>query len=149
MESRLNGYQHTIVEFVGNVVPSSYTFVRCLAVRDSLSDVEGDPACVLEENKPMKPSRLPQKIAQRLRKEALAWDRASRKETDGQVTALLEKAEVFRISRPPREPVSVRLDPQDIFLLKRLARRKGVPSSQLIALWVHERVVREAKREAG
>lgn len=97
----------------------------------------------------MKSSRLPEKIVQRLRREALAWDLATRKETDGQVTALLEKAEVFRVTRPPREPVSVRLDPQDIFLLTRLARRKGIPSSQLIALWVHERVARETKRRAG
>jgi hypothetical protein len=97
----------------------------------------------------MKASRLPQRIVQRLRKEALAWDQAGRKETDGQVTALLEKAKVFRVTRPAREPVSVRLDPEDIFLLKRLARRKGIPSSQLMALWVHERVVREANRRVG
>lgn len=71
----------------------------------------------------MKGSRLPQKIVQRLRKEALAWDRAGQEETGDQMTALLEKAQIFRVTRPAREPVSVRLDPRDIFLLRRLARR--------------------------
>jgi hypothetical protein len=60
----------------------------------------------------------------------------------------LEEADAFAATRPPREPVSVRLDPQDIFLLKRLARRRGIAHSQLIALWVHERVVRETRRRA-
>lgn len=97
----------------------------------------------------MKASRLPEKIVQRLRKEGLTWDRATARESEGKVTAQLEKAEVFKLSRPAREPVSVRLDPQDIFLLKRLARRKGVPYSQLLAQWVHDRVVRETQRRAG
>ncbi len=97
----------------------------------------------------MKASRLSAKIVQRLRKEAVAWDRARRGEAEGEVAAALGEAEVFRVSRPAREPVSVRLDPQDIFLLKRVARRRGIPSSQLIALWVHERLVNEAKRRAG
>jgi len=97
----------------------------------------------------MKISRLPDKIVQRLRKEAITWDRARSRESARSVTAELEKAEVFRVLRPPREPVSVRLDPQDIFLLKRLARRQGIPHSQLIAQWVHERVVRETRRRAG
>ncbi|HEY7678409.1 MAG TPA: hypothetical protein VIG69_15160 [Candidatus Methylomirabilis sp.] len=97
----------------------------------------------------MKASRLSEGIVQRLRKEARAWDRARKKETDHEVAAALEEAGVFRVSRPAREPVSVRLDPQDIFLLKRLARRRGIPSSQLIVLWVHERVLKEAKRRAG
>ena len=97
----------------------------------------------------MNASRLSGRIVQRLRKEAVAWDRAKAKESDERVAGLVEDAEVFRVGRPIREPVSVRLDPQDIFLLKRLARRKGIPSSQLIALWVHERVAKEAQRRAG
>ncbi len=84
-----------------------------------------------------------------LRKEALTWDRAMARESEGEVTAQLDRAEVFKLSRPAREPVSVRLDPQDIFLLKRLARRKGVPYSQLLAQWVHDRVVRETQRRAA
>lgn len=97
----------------------------------------------------MKGSRLPEKIVQRLRREAVTWDRAVARESEGRVIAQLEKAEVFRLSRPAREPVSVRLDPQDIFLLRRLARRKGIPYSQLLAQWVHERVLKEARRRAG
>ena len=98
---------------------------------------------------PMKTSRLPYKIIQGLRKEAMAWDRARSHESEAEVTAGLERAEAFKTSRPPREPVSVRLDPQDIFLLKSLARRQGVPYSQLLAQWVHERVVKETRRRAG
>ncbi len=97
----------------------------------------------------MKASRLPEKIVQRLRKEALTWDRAMARESEAKVTAQLEKAKVFKLSRPSREPMSVRLDPQNIFLLKRLARRKGVPYSQLLAQWVHDRVVRETQRRAA
>jgi len=97
----------------------------------------------------MKASRLPEKIIQRLRKEAAAWDREAARESEGNVTAQLEKAEFFKLSRPAREPVSVRLDPQDVFLLKRLARRQGIPYSQLLAQWVHERVVRETQRRAA
>jgi hypothetical protein len=97
----------------------------------------------------MRASRLSATIVQRLRKEAVAWDRARRGEAGDEAAAALGEAEVFRVSRPAREPVSVRLDPQDIFLLKRVARRKGIPSSQLIASWVHERLVSEAKRRAG
>jgi len=97
----------------------------------------------------MKGSRLPEKIVQRLRREAVTWDRAMARESKGRVIAQLGKAEVFRLSRPAREPVSVRLDPQDIFLLKRLSRRKGIPYSQLLAQWVHERVLKEARRRAG
>jgi hypothetical protein len=119
-------------------------------MRDRLPDVEGDAACVPAEDQIMRrTSRLSERIVQRLRQEAVAWDRARMEESDENVSSLLDKAEVFRVSRPAREPVSVRLDPQDIFLVKRLARRKGIPSSQLIALWVHERVLKEATRKAG
>ncbi len=97
----------------------------------------------------MKNSPLPDKTDQRLREEAAAWDRAMTRESEKHVSAELERAEVFRVSRPAREPVSVRLDPQDIFLLKRLARRRGIPHSQLLAQWVHERVLKEARRRAG
>ena len=97
----------------------------------------------------MRSSRLPDKIVQRLRKEATSWTRARGRESEAAVIKELEKADVFAVGRPPREPMSVRLDPQDIFLLKRLARRRGIAHSQLIAQWVHERVVRETRRLAG
>lgn len=97
----------------------------------------------------METSRLSNKIIKRLRKEALAWDRTMARESEAIVTSQIEKAEVFRLSRPAREPVSGRLDPQDIFLLKRLARRKGVQYSQLLAQWIHEQIVKETQRHAG
>jgi hypothetical protein len=97
----------------------------------------------------MKTSHLPDRIVQRLRKEAAAWDRARATEGERDVARQLEDSEVFVASRPAREPVSVRLDPRDIFLLRRIARRRGIPSSQLIALWVHEHLVRKSKRRAG
>lgn len=97
----------------------------------------------------MNTTRLSNKIVERLRKEAVTWDRAMTRESERHVSAELERAEVFRVSRPAREPVSVRLDPQDIFLLKRLARRQGIPHSQLLAQWIHERVLKEARRRAG
>lgn len=81
----------------------------------------------------IKTSRLPDKIIQRLRKEAVAWDRRRARGFEAEVIKELEKADVFSVSRPAREPVSVRLGPQDIFLLKRLARRQGIPSSQVLA----------------
>lgn len=84
-----------------------------------------------------------------LRKEAVTWDRATARESEGKAAAQLDRAEVFKLSRPAREPISVRLDPQDIFLLKRLARRKGVPYIQLLAQWVHEQIVEETQRHAG
>ena len=71
------------------------------------------------------------------------------RESEREMAAQLERAAIFKLSRPAREPVSIRLDPQDIFLLKRLARRQGIPSSQLIAQWVHERIVKEAQRRVG
>jgi predicted DNA binding CopG/RHH family protein len=97
----------------------------------------------------METSRLPHRIIQRLRKEALVWDRAMARESEARVTAQIEKAEVFKLSRPARERVSVRLDPQDIRLLKRLARRRGIPHSELIAQWVHERIERETRRRVS
>lgn len=96
----------------------------------------------------MKTSRLPDRIVQTLRKEAATWDRASARESEPQVATELERAVVFRVNRPAREPVSIRLDPQDIFLLKRLARRQGIPYTQLLARWVHEGVLRETHRPA-
>ncbi len=94
-------------------------------------------------------SRLSAGIVRRLRKEAHAWDRARASESEREVAARLDEAEVFTVNRPAREPLSVRLDPQDVFLLRRLARRLGIPSSQLLGIWIHERVAREAKRRAG
>ncbi len=112
-------------------------------------DVKGGARCLSEEDQAMKMSRLSKQVVLRLGKEATAWDRARAVESDRQVSRLLEDAEVFAVARPAREPVSVRLEPRDIFLVRRLARRKGIPPAQLLSLWVHERVVSEARRRAG
>lgn len=97
----------------------------------------------------MRTSRLPDRIVDRLRKEAQAWDRARDRESEAALNAQLDRAELFSVGRPAREPVSVRLDPQDILLVKRLARRRGIPYSQLLAEWVHERVTKDARRRVG
>ena len=53
------------------------------------------------------------------------------------------------MSRLPKEirnnlrkeaPVSLRLDPFDVPMVKRLAHKKGIPHTQLMALWLHERI---------
>ena len=90
-------------------------------------------------------SHLPKRIAKSLLKEAREWDKAIAKETSEQVEELLNEAEVFRVSRPPRQPVSLRLDPFDLSMVKRIARKKGIPHTQLIALWLHERIEREKR----
>lgn len=97
----------------------------------------------------MRMSRLSSQVVRRLGKEAAAWDRAQAEESDRQVSRLIEDAEVFAVARPAREPVSVRLELRDIFLVRRLARRKGVPPAHLLSLWVHERVASEARRRTG
>jgi len=58
---------------------------------------------------------------------------------------LLDDAEPFRVPRPARVPVSLRMDPFDISIIKRLARKKGIPHTQLMAMWLRERIEREKK----
>ncbi len=93
-------------------------------------------------------SKLPDKVRKRLEKEGCKWDVSISGESPEKVRYLLEQAEPFEISRPPRQPVSVRLDPFDLAMLKRVARQKGIPYTQLIAMWLHERI-EEEKSEAG
>jgi hypothetical protein len=52
---------------------------------------------------------------------------------------LLEKSESFRVSRPPRQPISLGIDPLDLSILKRIARRKGIPFTPLLFMWVQEK----------
>jgi len=40
----------------------------------------------------------------------------------------------------------VRLDPFDLALLKRIARNKGIPFTQLMSMWLHEKVEQEKIR---
>ncbi len=89
--------------------------------------------------------RLPKEIRKNLRKEAKEWDITIAKESPKDVQELLNKAEPFKAPRPARQPVSLRLDPYDISMIKRLARKKGVPHSQLMALWLHEKIEHEKK----
>ena len=87
--------------------------------------------------------RLPKKIRNNLKKEAEEWDITIAGESPEQVQKLLDKAETFKVPRPARQPVSLRLDPFDISLVKRLARKKGIPHTQLMAIWLHERIDQE------
>ena len=90
-------------------------------------------------------SRLPKEIRKRLKKEGKLWDNTIAREDAEQVQKLLDVAESFKVPRPARQPVSLRMDPFDISMIKRLARKKGIPHSQLMALWLHERIEQEKK----
>ena len=88
-------------------------------------------------------SRLPTRLRQRLKKEAVAWDASLSQERPEEIEELFERAEVFRASRPPRQPVSIRVDPFDLSLAKRIARRKGIPFTQLMSMWLHDKIEQE------
>ena len=88
-------------------------------------------------------SRLPKEIRNNLKEEAKEWDITIAGESLEQVQNLLDEAETFKVPRPARHPVSLRLDPFDISLVKRLARKKGIPHTQLMAIWLHERIDQE------
>jgi hypothetical protein len=88
-------------------------------------------------------NKLPKNIKKTLIKEAQHWDSLVAKETPEQLTQLMEQAEPFIAQRAAKQPVSLRVDPFDLSMAKRLARRKGIPFSQLMAMWLHERIERE------
>jgi hypothetical protein len=88
-------------------------------------------------------SRLQKRVRKSLQKEAHEWDTRIPTESPEKVQKLLERAEPFKVTRPPRQPVSLRLDPFDIGMIKRIARNKGIPHTQLMALWLHEKVEQE------
>ena len=90
-------------------------------------------------------SRLPKEIRNKIREEAKEWDTAIAGESVEDVQKQLSEAELFKAKRPPRQPVSLRLDPFDISIIKRLARKKGIPHTQLMALWLHEKIDQERK----
>jgi predicted DNA binding CopG/RHH family protein len=87
--------------------------------------------------------KIPPKIKKRLKSEAKVWDSSISQEKPEEVSKLIEKADLFVAYRPPRQPVSVRLDPFDLALLKRIARNKGIPFTQLMSMWLHEKVEQE------
>jgi hypothetical protein len=88
-------------------------------------------------------SKLPQKTRKNLKEEALYWDTRISQETPVQTIKLLEEAEPFVAPRSARQPVSIRIDPFDLSMAKRIARLRGIPFSQLMAMWLHERIERE------
>jgi len=90
--------------------------------------------------------KIPTKIKRKLKSEAKAWDSLISQEKPEEVPKLIEKADLFVAYRPPRQPVSVRLDPFDLALLKRIARNKGLPFTQLMSMWLHEKVEQEKTR---
>ena len=90
-------------------------------------------------------SRLPKKTRKNLQKEAIKWDTVISGENPKEIQELLNDAEPFKVPRPARQPVSLRMDPFDISMIKRLARKKGVPHTQLMAMWLRERIEKEKK----
>jgi predicted DNA binding CopG/RHH family protein len=90
--------------------------------------------------------KIPLKIRKKLKSEAKLWDASIPQEKPEEVAKLIEKANLFVAYRPPRQPVSVRLDPFDLALLKRIARNKGIPFTQLMSMWLHEKVEQEKIR---
>ena len=90
-------------------------------------------------------SRLPKKKRKSLQKEAIKWDTIISGESPEEIKELLNDAEPFKVPRPARQPVSLRMDPFDISMVKRLARKKGVPHTQLMAMWLRERIEKEKK----
>jgi predicted DNA binding CopG/RHH family protein len=94
-------------------------------------------------------SRLPKEIRKDLKNEAKEWDSKIAGESPEHLQRMLNEAEPFKIPRPARQPVSVRLDPFDISMLKRLARKKGMPHTQLMANWLHERIEKENEAASG
>jgi predicted DNA binding CopG/RHH family protein len=88
-------------------------------------------------------SKLPDRIKKSLKEEGRRWDRTIAREKPEKIEKLLSAADPFIATRPPRRPVSLRLDPMDLSMIKRLARRKGIPFTQLMSMWVHEKVAQE------
>jgi predicted DNA binding CopG/RHH family protein len=88
-------------------------------------------------------SKLPAKILKELKEEAEKLDKEIGIENSQKTKQLLSEAKLFKTARPPREPVSLRIDPYDISMIKRLARKKGLPPTQLMSMWLHERVEEE------
>jgi len=92
-------------------------------------------------------TKLPERIKKRLKEEALVWDSSIAEEKPERVQHLLRQAEPFIAIRPPRQPVSLRVDPFDLSMAKRIARRKGIPFTQLMSMWLHEKIEQEKAGE--
>ena len=88
-------------------------------------------------------SRLPKEIRNNLQEEAKEWETTIAEESVEDVQKLLDEADLFKVLRLARQQVSLRLDPCDISMIKRLARKKRIPYTQLMALWLHEKIEQE------
>ena len=88
-------------------------------------------------------SKLPEKIRKKLKGEARSWDASIADEKPEKIQEILEKAETFFATRLPRQPISLRIDPFDLSMLKRIARHKGIPFTQLMSMWLHEKIEQE------
>jgi predicted DNA binding CopG/RHH family protein len=108
---------------------------------DSVSDVAYHSKSIFGENQEVR--KLPEKIRKKLKREARAWDASIAHERREEIQENLNKAEPFFATRPPRRPVSLRIDPFDLSMLKRIARRKGIPFTQLMSMWLHEKIEQE------
>jgi predicted DNA binding CopG/RHH family protein len=105
---------------------------------DGIPDVSFNQKSLYAETQEM--STIPERTRKKLNKEARDWDSCIKKEIPEETEKLLEEAEPFHAQRPPREPVSLRMDPFDLAMIKRLARRRGMPYTQLMAMWLHEKI---------
>ncbi len=88
-------------------------------------------------------TKLTKRIRKRLQKEARSWDAAIAQEKPEESTQALEQSVIFKAYRPARQPVSLRMDPFDLSMAKRFARRKGLPCTQLMSMWLHEKIEQE------
>jgi len=53
-------------------------------------------------------------------------------------------AEIMFIKRP-KKTVALRLDPDDIKLVEKIAERKGLSYTSLLRMWIKENLAKEAK----
>ena len=76
----------------------------------------------LVNDDPEKMNKLPGKIRKRLQKEARSWDASIAQKKPEESAQVLEQSVIFKAYRPTRQPVSLRMDPFDLSMAKRIAR---------------------------
>jgi hypothetical protein len=95
-------------------------------MRDGISHVTLDQESLPEKSqKNQSMSKLPKKIRGDLNKEAYVWGASIAAETTSTVEQLLVRAKPSEASRPPRQPVSLRMDPLDLAMLSVLPAKMG------------------------
>lgn len=88
-------------------------------------------------------NKLPEKMRKKLQEEGRSWDVSIAREKPEETVRALDQAEVFKAYRPIRQPISLRMDPLDLSMARRIARRKGLPFTQLMSMWLHEKIAQE------